>query len=106
MQCPTGLNTLSRLAVSRETKPANLPGSASLLHQIIPGAFQGGFDPLGRGDEDVDFPGLDPLDVADIEVHLFGQLFLGDFARELKAGVKWTCAHDFQPETTGSKTDG
>jgi hypothetical protein len=40
-----------------------LPGSTSLLHQIIPGAFQGIFDPLGRGVEDVDFPGLDPLNI-------------------------------------------
>jgi hypothetical protein len=39
------------------------PRSASLFHQINPEAFQGIFDPLGRGDENVDFPGLDPLDV-------------------------------------------
>jgi hypothetical protein len=57
------------------------PGTSSFLHQIIPSASQGISDPLGRGNENIDLPGLNPLDVADIQVHLFGQFFLGNIPR-------------------------
>jgi len=50
----------------------------SFLHQVIPGAPQSVLDPPGRGEEDVDLASLDPLDVADVEVHLFGQFLLGN----------------------------
>lgn len=53
------------------------PRSVSLAHQIIPRTPQDAFDSPGCCNEDVDLPGFDPLDVPNVQVHLFGQFFLG-----------------------------
>jgi hypothetical protein len=55
------------------------PSSPSLFaHQVIPRASQGAFDPACRCNEDVDLPGLDSLDIPNVQVHFFGQFFLGE----------------------------
>ena len=53
------------------------PRSVSLAHQIIPRTSQDAFDSPGCCNEDVDLPGFDPLDVPNVQVHLFGQFFFG-----------------------------
>ena len=50
-----------------------------LPHQIIPGAAQRLVQAQHRGQQDIDVPGLNFLDGADVEIHPFGQFFLGDF---------------------------
>jgi hypothetical protein len=60
--------TASELVDGRFQKDltADIPGP-SFLHQIIPRTFKNGFNPLCRGDQDIDFPGLDSLLIADRE---------------------------------------
>lgn len=60
---------------------SSVPGVSpafSPLHQIVPSTSQSVLDPPGRGEEDVDLAGLDSLDVANVQVHLFGQFLLGN----------------------------
>ena len=45
--------------------------------QLVPGALQGELDAAGGGEEDVDFAGLDFLEVAGGELGSFSQPFLG-----------------------------
>lgn len=47
--------------------PTGYIPSLSFLHQIIPRTSKNSSNPLCRGDQDVDFPGLDPLHIVDSE---------------------------------------
>jgi hypothetical protein len=58
--------TASELVDGRFQKDptGDIPGP-SFLHQIIPRTSKTGCNPLCRGDQDIDFPGLDSLLIAD-----------------------------------------
>jgi len=54
-------------------------GTLSGSQQIIPRALQRMMQPLDGRQQDVDMTGLDLLNGADVQVHQFSQLLLGDF---------------------------
>ena len=85
------MNSLIVFPRFQKDPTGHIPGP-SFLHQIIPRTSKNGFNPLCRGDQDVDFPGLDSLHIADRE-RLWGPTDgPGDAPLVGWASVKWPSA--------------
>ncbi len=80
------LRTLTSAALKRARNQFGLgvplPVARSTAHQRIPRATQGRLQTLDGREQDVQFAGLNLLDRARVDLHQFGELFLGEAARD------------------------